>query len=230
MENALARLSFVPYRELLRRYRHYAAQQEFQFSATLSIISFLISIFIIQPYVVNFATERASNSVADIVLSNIPVFHVDGFFVYGMFLLIAFITLLCLVHPKRIPFTMYSLTLFILIRCAFVSFTHLAPFIQVQTDFGPAIARAFFGADLFFSGHTGAPFLMALIYWREVWLRYIFLLWSAFFATVVLLGHLHYTIDVVSAYFITYGIYHIAERLFPKDRRLFNTDVPADFR
>ena len=70
--------------------------------------------------------------------------------------------------------------------------------------------------DLFFSGHTGAPFLMALVFWPHKRLRYIFLAWSGFFAVVVLLGHIHYTIDVLSAFFITYGIYHIALHFFPK--------------
>jgi len=213
-----------PHAELWRRYRHHAAQQSFRLSVVLSLGTFLISVFAVQPYIVDFATERASNPVTDIILSNVPVYDVGIFFVYGMFLLIAFITLLCLAHPKRIPFTLFALTLFVLIRCAFVSLTHLAPFIDVESNFGPAITRIFFGSDLFFSGHTGAPFLMALVFWHEKKLRYAFLLWSVFFATVVLLGHLHYSIDVVAAYFITYGIFHIAEWLFPKERAMFLAD------
>ena len=78
-----------------------------------------------------------------------------------------------------------------------------------------------FGGDLFFSGHTGLPFLMALIFWDNKYLRWIFILTSVMFATVVLLAHLHYSIDVLSAFFITYTIFHIALFLFKKDRRLF---------
>ena len=219
----------APHRELARRYRRHLKKPEFALSVVLSFVSFLVSVFVVQPFVVDFATERASNSVTDIVLSNTPVFDVDGFFVYGMFLLIVFITLLCLAHPKRIPFTLYSLTLFVLIRCVFVSLTHLAPFaVHVSSDFGPAVSRAFFGSDLFFSGHTGAPFLMALVYWREKSLRYVFLLWSVFFAVIVLLGHFHYSIDVLSAFFITYGIFHIAEWLFPRSCMLFLSDDLAE--
>ena len=217
----------APHRELARRYRQYFWPEPLRSRAILALLLFLGSIFIVQPYAVQYATERASSSVTDIVLSNIPIYDVDGAFVYGMFLLIAFIALLCVAHPKRIPFTLFSLTLFVLIRCAFVSLTHLAPFTPAPTDFGPAISRAFFGSDLFFSGHTGAPFLMALIYWRDTLLRSIFLLWSVFFAAVVLLGHFHYSIDVASAYFITYGIFHIAKRIFPRDRALFYADTPA---
>jgi len=219
-------MSTLSYRAVLSRYRQALAQRRFTIAAPISLVTFLISVFVVQPYAVQYATERASSPVTDIILSNIRVYDVDGAFVYGMFLLIAFIVFLCLVYPKRIPFTLYSLTLFILIRCAFVSMTHLAPFTAAPTDFGPAITRAFFGADLFFSGHTGTPFLMALIYWRVSFLRYLFLAWSVFFAVVVLLGHFHYSIDVASAFFITYGIFHISEWLFPEERKVFYSDVP----
>jgi membrane-associated phospholipid phosphatase len=69
---------------------------------------------------------------------------------------------------------------------------------------------------------------MALIFWREKGLRYLFILWSVYMGIVVLLGHLHYSIDVASAYFITYSIFCIAVWLFPKDHKLFFSDVPAD--
>jgi hypothetical protein len=100
--------------------------------------------------------------------------------------------------------------------------THVGNFsTQAASTFGPAITRSFFGSDFFFSGHAGAPFLMALIFWDAPLLRYIFLAWSVFFSVIVLLGHLHYTIDVAAAYFITYGIYHIARWLFWREHGLF---------
>lgn len=205
-----------------RRYKESWFDRYVRFSAPLSFIIFLFAIFTVQPLAIRFANETATNPVGDIILSNTPVFNVGVFFVYGMFLLVAFITLLCLNHPKRIPFVLHSLTLFILIRCVFVSLTHVGAFdTQAVSTFGPIITRAFFGADHFFSGHAGSPFLMALIFWQRKDLRYIFLAWSAFFSIIVLLGHLHYTIDVLAAFFITYGIYHISLWLFPKEHALF---------
>ncbi len=169
-----------------------------------------------------YATEKASNNVTDIILSNTRAYDVDGLFVYGTFLVIAFTIAVCLWFPRYIPFTVSAMGLFYLTRSAFLVMTHIAPYpIVVPPDFNTTITTFFFGADLFFSGHTGAPFMLALIFWRETLMRYLFIGWSAFFATVVLLGHLHYTIDVASAIFITYTIYHIALTLFPRQYAIF---------
>ncbi|MDO8482133.1 MAG: phosphatase PAP2-related protein [bacterium] len=217
-----------PHKELARRHRTYWAHKGFRISVFFSTLLFIASIFI-SFFAIQYATESASSSVTDIILSNFPVVNVDGLFIYGTLLLIIFASLLVLAHPKRIPFTLHSMTIFYLIRSGFVSLTHIGPF-PVQTenayDLGVVLSRFLFSSDLFFSAHTGAPFLLALMFWREKTVRYIFLAWSIFMGTVVLLGHLHYTIDVVSAFFITYAIYCIAVWLFPKDRALFLADAP----
>lgn len=198
----------------------------FRFSAPIAILLFLASLGI-NTLAIQYATDKASNPVTDIVLSNIGPFDVDWFFVYGLMLMTLYVIALCLWYPKRIPFLLHALTLFILIRAAFVSMTHLAPFSNYTSpDFGETINKLFFGGDLFFSGHTGAPFLFALMFWHNPLQRGIFLFLSVFFGIIVLLGHHHYTIDVASAFFITYGIYHIALWLFPKERALFMADSP----
>ncbi|MDB5187828.1 MAG: hypothetical protein JWO50_348 [Candidatus Kaiserbacteria bacterium] len=190
---------------------------------------FAIALGIVQPLSTSYATEVASNGVSDIILSNIPVYNVDAIFVYGMFLFLGFVAFLCFQHPRRIPFTLNAVALFVVIRSVFVSLTHVGPFLpHMSSQFGPTITHIFFGSDFFFSGHTGAPFLLALIYWREKAIRTVFLLWSMVFATVVLLGHVHYSIDVASAYFITYTIYHIALNIFSKSREWFLQDDPVE--
>ena len=68
-------------------------------------------------------------------------------------------------------------------------------------------------------------FLTHLVFWEIKRLRIFFLLASIFFGAVVLLGQLHYSIDVFSAFFISYCIYLIALKLFKKDYELFNSRV-----
>ena len=215
-----------PHRELARRYQHYAAQQEFRLSVLYSVLLFAASVAVIY-YAIGYATESASSPVTDIILSNTPPFNVDGLFAYGTIGLVAFITLLLLAHPKRIPFTLHAMALLYFIRAAFISMTHIGAFpipAANSGDFGIVLSYFLFGGDLFFSGHTALAFLLALVFWRERNIRYAFLGWSLFMAAVVLLGHYHYTIDVASAFFITYTIYSLAEWLFPRDRKWFLDD------
>jgi membrane-associated phospholipid phosphatase len=80
------------------------------------------------------------------------------------------------------------------------------------------------GNDMFFSSHTGLPFLMSLIFWGNYRLRIFFILASMILAASVLLGHLHYSIDVFAAYFITYTIFHIAQKFFKQDYELLLKD------
>lgn len=212
----------TPYREIARRHKRHWLEEHRFIETLISIASFAVCYFVIFPFSINFANTHAGGSVPDLILSNIPVYNVADLFVYGMFALITFITVLCLIDPKGSPFILNCLSIFVLVRSIFVTLTHLGPFeTHLVSDFGPTITNAFFGADFFFSGHTGAPFLMALIFWDNKTLRYLFLIWSVFFGVIVLLGHLHYSIDVLSAFFITYTIYRICIALFPADYELF---------
>ncbi|MBI5469697.1 hypothetical protein HY968_00035 [Candidatus Kaiserbacteria bacterium] len=214
----------APHKEIARRYKDHFKDKDYRSAVLSSALVFIASV-IASLAAGLFSKSHASNPVSDLVLSNIPVFQVDELFVYGTIILIVFVLILAFAHPKRIPFTLHTLALFFFIRAGFVTLTHIAPFPgRAATDFGATTQKYFFGDDLFFSGHTGTPFLLALIFWREWRLRYVFLAWSAYFAVVVLLGHLHYSIDVAAAFFITYTIFCMAEWLFPEYRALFLSD------
>jgi hypothetical protein len=184
---------------------------------------FLIASLVINFYAGLYATERASNSVTDIILSNTRVYDVDGIFIYGSMMFWWFVAVWCSFEPHKIPFTLKSIALFVVIRSVFISMTHIGPFpTKVSIDPTSIISLFSFGGDLFFSAHTGLPFLMALVFWNNIRLRLFFLFCAILFGVVVLLAHLHYTIDVLSAFFITYTIFHLAEYLFKKDRLLFH--------
>jgi hypothetical protein len=184
--------------------------------ATLVAIIMLVCSLICNFYASSYADRSESNSVTDIVLSNTTVWDVDGIFIYGAIVFYAFVLMRCVRYPHQIPYIIKSIALFIVIRSIFISLTHISPFPSVPLDNG-ILSEINFGADLFFSGHTGLPFLMALIFWDHKRIRLTFIVLAIFFGVVVLLGHIHYSIDVLAAFFITYGIHHIAERLWAPD-------------
>ena len=205
-----------------QKWKNVVNNKEFIKTLLFSLLFIAISLYI-NFIAGTYATERASLAVTDIILSNTRAFDVDGIFTYGPIVLFTFITIIFLYNPKKLPFTLKSISLFTVIRSIFISLTHLGPFL-VQTTVASSnlISKFTFGGDLFFSGHTGIPFLMALIFWQNKKLRYFFLMYSFMMGIVVLLGHYHYSIDVLAAFFITYSIFHISVLFFKKDWIMFH--------
>lgn len=190
----------------------------FILSSGLGLVLLTASLFV-NYYAGIYANSKQSNYVSDVILDNLPVYNMNIVFFEGFLLFWILITLILIYKPKNIPFTLKSISLFILIRSVFITLTHLRDypnemFIQADSMFKDVFT---FGGDLFFSAHTGMPFLMALVFWKYKKLRWLFLFASVFFAATVLLGHLHYSIDVFGAYFITYSIAKLSEYLFEKD-------------
>jgi len=214
---------------LLIRHKNYWTNKEFVFDVILALILLLASFFA-NFYAGIYATEKASNPVTDIILDNIPVYDVDMIFIYGPLFLWAIVTALCLREPKRIPFVIQSIALFVLVRSVFISLTHIGPFPDmISIDYASTAIKNFtFGGDLFFSAHTGLPYLMALLFWKNIRLRIFFIAMAIIFGIVVLMGHLHYSIDVLAAFFITYSIFIMAQNLFPKGWRFFHSGLSGD--
>ena len=80
-----------------------------------------------------------------------------------------------------------------------------------STLFGNA-AQVYLTKDLFFSGHASSTFLLWLYCRGKGWLGPLALAAHLVTVAVVLLAHLHYTIDVVGAWAVTYSVYVLAER------------------
>ena len=211
-------------KETVAQYKKYSRDGHFVMSVVSGLILFTISLFINYAASI-YAFNRASSAVADIILDNIPVVNMTFLFVYGSIAFVLFVAYLIFKNPKITPFVLKSLAIFVIIRSGFVTLTHIGPSTQdVLTGHLSETARAFTsGADLFFSGHTGIPFLFALMYWNVKHLRIIFICCSIVAAAAVLLGHIHYSIDVAAAYFITYAIFHLVIRWFKTDYEIFKS-------
>lgn len=209
-------------RQLFEKHFSFWSQRSLRVSAVLSFLLLLLSLVI--NYLANLYTSlHASNYVSDLILDHLPVINVDFIFFEGFSLFLVFVAGLLIREPRKIPFVLKSIALFILIRSAFMILTHVAiPPNHSYVDPNRLLEDITSGSDLFFSSHTGLPYLMALIFWKNKFLRIIFLLAAAFFGFSVLLGHLHYSIDVFSAFFITYSIFKIAQRFFSKDYQLLD--------
>jgi len=65
--------------------------------------------------------------------------------------------------------------------------------------------------DLFFSGHTATTFLLVLYLWHRPKLRWIALGAHGIVVATVLLAKLHYSIDVVGGWAVTFVVYALRE-------------------
>ena len=145
-------------------------------------------------------------------------------FFQGAFVAILVLIGFLLFEPKYILFTIVSSTLFFFTRAMFMVLTHLsAPsvayysYVTREHHVDETLFTISSGNDLFFSGHAGYPLLLALIFWQWRYARYFFLLCSIVGSVAVILGHLHYSIDVSSAYFIAFGVFELSRKLFVKE-------------
>ena len=205
---------------LFNRHKSFWSDKRLFAEVIIGIVLLFLSLY--ATYWANiYAVRRASSSVTDILLDNIPVVDVDFLYSAGPAIFIIIVAIVAFQDPRRISFILKSTALFFLIRSAFMVLTHIGPpqdmLISSSSDFFHKLSS---GDDLFFSAHTGYPFLIALIFWKHNRLKDLFFTLSIIGAVIVILGHYHYSIDVFSAFFITFGVFQIAKKFFEKDYKM----------
>jgi hypothetical protein len=92
--------------------------------------------------------------------------------------------------------------------------TRWSAFLEIASPvgvFGRDSAHVYLTKDLFFSGHTATTLLLLLYAWRDPPLRWAMLVGHVAVVASVFFSHLHYTIDVVGAYAITFSLFVLRE-------------------
>ena len=176
-------------------------------------------------YAFEYLTRPTSVYVGDLFLDNFPIVDLSLIIVEGaLFSIVVGTLFVVFLKPRYLLFTLKAVALFIIVRALFVSLTHVGIYpgsIEMGFGFFDAIYSYLnFQTGFFFSGHTGLPVLMAFIFWEKRSLRFIFIALSCIFAVAVLLAHIHYSIDVLAAPFMAYGIFTLAQHFFPRDYKL----------
>jgi hypothetical protein len=179
---------------------------------------------IFQYYASAYVDRTPGNPAVDLFLGFLPVVNLNFLIVEGALAAIALSVILVLAKPQYLLFTLKAGAIFIATRALFIAVTHIGIYPgQINPDVG-FFDRIYTGlgleAGFFFSGHTGLPLLMALILWNKKFWRYAYIIMSIVFGIAVLFAHIHYTMDVLAAPYMTYGIFKMSQYFFAEDYKM----------
>ena len=168
------------------------------------------------PYFFQVIEQHRGPVLNDWVLSRIPPQDVSLI----IFLVIWALALLLLVRARRSPAIfmtfVYSYILVSLSRMLSINLFPLDPPVGLLPMVDP-ITNAFYGKvyitrDLFYSGHTSTIFLIFLCL-RRRWDRLFSLIGALIVGSLLLVQHVHYTIDVLGAFVFPYPLYRLGKWL-----------------
>ena len=135
----------------------------------IALIFFFIALvlnYIAGTYTSQIATVK---EVPDLILSSIPPINLNFIFVWLFLAVIVVLIVYPLIFkPNKIHYYLGMFGSFVLTRAIFITLTHLkTPVDAIPVSFPFYVDKLFVSNDMFFSGHTGLPFLGYLILRKE---------------------------------------------------------------
>lgn len=185
---------------------------------TVVALALVVIILLALPYFFSFIEKREGMVLQDYVLDAIPPMDVS----VPTFVVIWSVVLLVLYrvfqNPRLFLVIAYGFILMCLCRILTISLLPLNPppgLIALKDPIANIVyggKGVFITKDLFYSGHTGNMFLFFLCL-EAKWDKIIALTASFLIGFLVLIQHIHYSIDVISAFIFTYFLYLGAKKV-----------------
>lgn len=161
-------------------------------------------------------------TVGDLLLNWIPATNLMSLYIWGpVVILVVFVLYLFIYKPRFFPYALFAFGLIAFARAFFIQLTHLGPPNDIIYMKHPELVKSgfnylFFKSDLFFSGHVANTLMPFFIVKDKSLLKWGFFVSSLLMGATVLIMHVHYSIDVFAAFFITYGLYAVATWVFKR--------------
>ncbi len=178
----------------------------------------LLIVLLILPIFFNYIENRKGFILNDIILEKIPAYEVS----IPIFLLIWGATIFMLVRviqlPQLFPLLLWTYVLLLITRVITLYFVPLNPPLHLIPLQDPLI-KIFYGNknivnDLFYSGHTATLFMFYLCLKTKHDKRLVLLL-TIFVAILLLVQHIHYSIDILFAPAFSILCYTLAKKINP---------------
>ena len=175
----------------------------------------MAAVLIFYPFFFNIIEDRKGTiEINDIILNVVPAIDLS----IPIFLIIYSVTIFvlyrCLQDPSVFIIYLWSFIIMSLLRIICISLTPIEPPYDLIPIKDP-ISNIFYGSryitkDLFFSGHTATQFLMFLCLKRKTD-RTIVLVAAILIGVMVLVQHVHYSVDVLAAPLFAYISYWVTK-------------------
>jgi hypothetical protein len=185
---------------------------------TILALAFVAIILLALPSFFAFIEKREGMVLQDFVLERLPAIDVSipTFIIIWSVVLLVFYRIYQ--NPNIFLVIAYGFILMCIVRVLTISLLPLNPPPGLITLKDP-IANIVYGGngifitkDLFYSGHTGNMFLFFLCL-EAKWDKIIALAASFMVGILVLIQHIHYSVDVIAAFIFTYFIYLGAKKV-----------------
>ena len=185
---------------------------------TIVALTLVANILLMLPTFFAFIEKREGIVLQDFVLERIPAMDVSipTFVIIWSVVLLVFYRIYQ--NPRLFLLIAYGFILMCLARIVTISLFPLNPPAGIIELKDPIANIAYGGKgifitkDLFYSGHTGNMFLFFLCL-QGKWDKIITLTASFLIGLLLLIQHIHYSIDVIAAFLFTYFIYLGAKKL-----------------
>ena len=184
--------------------------KSFKLQSIVTLVS-VLSFTVVFNRFFDFVESREGSVLEDYVLNLFPAYNVSWLVFFFLYSGIVFGLYFHMNYPKTIVIAFQTYVLVTLIRICTITLLPLnppegyiplrEPFVQLFTSNGRIISK-----DLFFSGHM-STILSIYFASHQRYVRAFLLLCSMMVGSMILLQHVHYTIDVVVAVPATYLVY-----------------------
>ncbi len=189
--------------------------REFRIKAISSLAFFTVTAVFAKPFFM-YIESRNGSQLNDFLLDKIPPVNFSG----TIFILIYFTMLVNILYLLKEPFSfikyfqIYLIVISARLLCNFL-FPLEPPLGIISLDDPLVYGKESITKDLFFSGHVSTLFLLFMAS-KNIFLRCFNLLTTLLVAALILVQHVHYTIDVVAAPIVVWLVFFLVEK-YQKD-------------
>jgi hypothetical protein len=182
----------------------------------------LASCAIIAPNLFQYVQQREGQLLNDYLLSRLPAYELSSWIFILLYILIFISICSLLLNPRQFLVVLQAYIILTFLRFVAILLVPLEPPTLMIELHDPFVQYLFYQQsvtkDLFFSGHTSLLVLLAMAV-TSTWLRSILVIGAFAVATMLLIQHAHYTIDIVLAPFFSWFALALAKKIPEKEYR-----------